>query len=50
MEALSCLFEMARDGGLLSGFKVLGRNGEGLEIFHLLFTNNTLVFCEAMSS
>ena len=47
---LSCLLGRAREGGFLSDFKVLGRNGEGLEISYLLFAEDTLVFCEATSS
>ena len=51
MEALSCILERARESGFLSGFKVLGRNAEeGLEISHLLFVDDTFVFCEVMSS
>ena len=49
MEVLSCLLARAREGVYLSGFKVLGRNGEGLEISYLLFADDTLVFCEATS-
>lgn len=47
MEALSCLLTRAREGGFLNGFKVYGRNGEDLEVSHLLFANDSLVFCEA---
>ena len=50
IEALSCLLGRAREGGFLSDFKVLGRNGKGLEISYLLFAEDTLVFCEATSS
>ena len=51
MEALSCILERARESGFLSGFKVSGGNAEeGLEISHLLFVDDTLVFCEVMSS
>ena len=50
IEMLSCLLGRAREGGFLSDFKVLGRNGKGLEISYLLFAEDTLVFCEATSS
>ena len=33
MEVLNCLPGRAREGGYLFGFKVLGRNGEGLGDF-----------------
>ena len=35
-----------KEGGFLLGFKVNGRGGDGLEVSHLLFANETLVFCE----
>ncbi|KAL6324454.1 hypothetical protein AAG906_013266 [Vitis piasezkii] len=35
---------------LLIWLQSVRKKWEGLEIFHLLFTNDTLVFCEAMSS
>ena len=47
MEALSCLLGRAREDGFLTSFKVNGRGGEGLEVTHLLFADDTLVFCEA---
>ena len=50
MEVLNCFLGRAKEGGLLTGFKLLRRNGEGLEISNLLFVDNTLVFCEASSS
>ena len=50
MEALNCLLKRAREGGYLSGFKVNGKGGEGLEISHLLFVDDTLVFCEAIKT
>ena len=50
MEVLSCLLARAREGVYLSGFKVLGRNGEGLEISHLLFVDDILIFCETTFS
>ena len=46
MEALSYFLRRAREGDFLTGFKVNGRGGEGLEVTHLLFVDNTLVFCE----
>ena len=47
MEVFSCLLRRAISGGYLSGWRVRGRNGEGILISHLLFANDTLVFYEA---
>ena len=41
MEALGCLLKRAREGGYLLGFKVNSRGGEGLEISHMLFVDDT---------
>ena len=46
MEVFSCSLRKAISGGFLSRWKVRGRNGEGLQISHLLFADDTLVFCE----
>jgi len=47
IEALSKLFTVAVHEGFLSGFSV-GSGGNGLlDISHLLFANDTLVFCGA---
>ena len=46
MEVFSCLMRRAISGGLLSGWRVRGRGGEGILISHLLFADDTLVFCE----
>ena len=46
-EVLNCLPRRAREGGYLSGFKVRSKGGEGMEVSHLLFVNDTLVFCGA---
>ncbi|RVW54845.1 hypothetical protein CK203_071588 [Vitis vinifera] len=47
MEALSCLINRAVSGGFLSGCRVRGRGGNGVQVTHLLFTDDTMVFCEA---
>ena len=47
MEARSCLLKRAVGGGFLSACQVMEREGEGVKVFHLLFADNTLVFCEA---
>ncbi|KAJ9708014.1 hypothetical protein PVL29_000195 [Vitis rotundifolia] len=47
MEALSQLLSSARNGGFISGFKVGGRGREGLTVSHLLFADDTLIFCDA---
>ncbi|KAL6343049.1 hypothetical protein AAG906_017861 [Vitis piasezkii] len=47
MEALSQLLSCARNGGFISGFKVGERGREGLLVSHLLFSDDTLIFCDA---
>ncbi|RVW87760.1 Transposon TX1 uncharacterized 149 kDa protein [Vitis vinifera] len=46
MEALSCLINKAVRGGFLSGCKLSGRGGNGIQVSHLLFADDTLVFCK----
>ena len=43
------MMRRAISGGYLSGWKVSGRRGEGMQISHLLFADDTLVFCEESS-
>jgi hypothetical protein len=45
MEALSCMISAVVSGGLLEGFKV----GEAY-FSHILFADDTLIFCSAHSS
>jgi hypothetical protein len=47
MEALSKLFTIAVHRGFLSGFSVVSGSNEVLNISHLLFADDTLVFCGA---
>ena len=47
IEVFSCLLKRAMDGGFLLGYRVKGRSGEGVQISHLLFADDTLVFCQA---
>ncbi|RVX20185.1 Transposon TX1 uncharacterized 149 kDa protein [Vitis vinifera] len=46
MEALSCLINTAVRGGFLTGCRLRGRGGNGIQVSHLLFADDTLVFCE----
>jgi hypothetical protein len=47
MEAFSRLIDKATSTGMLSGFSVGSLDSAPLEVSHLLFANNTLIFCEA---
>ena len=46
MEALSYLINRAVDGYYLSGSRVANGRGEELSISHLLYADDTLIFCE----
>ncbi|RVW65556.1 Argininosuccinate lyase, chloroplastic [Vitis vinifera] len=46
MEALSSLINRAVRGGFLSSCRIRGREGVGIQVSHLLFADDTLVFCE----
>ena len=46
MEAFSSLISRAEDKGFIRGFKVMGRCGERVSVSHLLFADDTLLFCE----
>ena len=46
-EAFSCLLKKVENGGYLSRWWVRGRGGDEIQISHLLFVNDTFVFCEA---
>jgi hypothetical protein len=46
MEALSRMLSSSVERGLLSGFSVGSRNNEAMIVSHLLFADDTLIFCE----
>ena len=46
MEALSLMIDKAVEGGFISGYMFKGRDNTIKQITHLLFTNDTLVFCK----
>ena len=46
MEAFSGLIAKAEEGGFIMDFKVVARGGEGVQVSHLLFVDDTLLFCE----
>ena len=49
MEALSILIDKAVRGGFLSGFKLRGIDGDEVQITHLIFMDDTLMFCKDSS-
>ena len=46
IEAYSGIIAKAEEGSFITGFKVVGRDGEGVHVSHLLFADNNLLFCE----
>jgi hypothetical protein len=46
MEALSRMMSSTVERGLLYGFSVGSRNHEAMIVSHLLFADDTLIFCE----
>ena len=46
IEAFSNLISRAEEKGFIRGFKVMGRRGEGVSISHMLFVDDTLLFCQ----
>lgn len=47
MEILSILLRRAIAGGFISGCTLRGCEGESINISHLLFDDDTIVFCKA---
>jgi hypothetical protein len=47
MEALSRMLNVTMNQGLLTGFSVGSRDNEDLVVNHLLFADDTLIFCGA---
>ena len=47
MEVFSRMAKRMEGAGLLSGFRADGRRGRGECIFHLLFVDDTILFCNA---
>ena len=47
MEALSCLLKHVVERNFILGCKFVGRGGEELIISHLLYANDTVLFCDA---
>ena len=46
MEAFSRLIAKAEKRGVIWGFKLEGREGKGTQVSHLLFVDDTLLFCK----
>ena len=47
IEVFSCFLKRVESDDYLSRWRVRGRGGVGIQISHLLFVNDTLMFCEA---
>ncbi|KAJ9687213.1 hypothetical protein PVL29_015891 [Vitis rotundifolia] len=47
MEVLSILIRRAMEGGFISGCKLQHDRGRAIHVAHLLFADDTIVFCEA---
>jgi hypothetical protein len=47
MEVLSCLLKKTEEGGFIRGFQVGAVLGDGLEVSHFLYADDTILFCDA---
>ena len=47
MEVFSRMLRRVEGAGLIRGFKVEGRRGGGECVTHLLFADDTILFCDA---
>ena len=50
MEALSRMLDVAASAGEFSGFSVGSTTGQLVMVSHLLFADDTLIFCDAEPS
>ena len=46
MEVLSRLLKKTEEGGFIRGFQVGAALGDGLEVSHLLYVDDTILFCD----
>ena len=47
MEVLSRIMKKTEEGGFIQGFHVGSVNSTGIRVSHLLFANDTILFCDA---
>ena len=47
MKIISCLISRAKEGGFSIGFRVKEKHDVGVEVSHLFFANDTLIFYDA---
>ena len=47
MEVLSCLLKRTVEGNFISGCRLGNREGGEMVISHLLYADDTIIFCEA---